>query len=867
MAAEPLYSIELAQEKEVWTETMRLQPVLRRFLLIPMTMAAFTLAVAAQQNPGSTTPVQGPRAITPAMEQKVDAMVHKLTLEQKIALIGGEDNMYIRSEPGIGLPRLKMSDGPMGVRTWGPSTAYAAGINLAASWDPTLARKIGVMLGDDARARGVNFLLGPGVNIYRSPRNGRNFEYFGEDPYLAGQIAVQYIDGVQSQGVIATVKHFAANNAEYDRHNINSIVDERALREIYLPAFEAAVKQGHAGAVMDSYNLLNGQHSTQNRFLNIDVLRKDWGFRGIVMSDWFATYDGVAAARNGLDLEMPSGAFMNAKTLLPAIQSGRLPESVIDAKVRRILRTAMQFGFFDRDQTDLNIPLFNQQGNAVALQAAEEGAVLLKNDGHLLPLDRHSIHSIAVLGPDAYPARPGAGGSSNVTAFAPVSFMTGLSDALYPGIKVYWNSGIPSPSTIFSDSHWCVDAACKQTGLARDEYIVATNAKVFSGLDPHVSHWTGGQWGMHAKTPRRVEWSGYFVPKTSGIYRFVAAGMGEDQYQLMVNGKQILEEKHFEGQAPKAAKVTLQAGQPAQVKLIYFPITDQVTAGLGVIAEDKLINPEAIRLARMADAVVLSVGFGPHTESEGFDRTYHLPFGQQALIRAVAAANPHTIVTLTAGGSVATSDWISQVPALLQTWYAGQQGGAALARLVFGDIDPSGKLPITWQKDFDQDPIAKNYYEQPGSHDVKYSEGLFVGYRYYDKSEKKPLFPFGYGLSYTNFAFSNLSVSPEAASPDAPITVSFDVKNTGSRAGAEVAQVYVGDPSAAVPRPVKELKGFSRVELQPGEQRRVSVSLDRRSLAYWSTDTHGWKVDPGKFVVYVGNSSENVPLRKSFTVK
>ena len=821
------------------------------------------LAQQAQVDPGGSRP----QPITAAMEQKVDAMVRKLTLQEKIALIGGEDSMYIRAEPGIGLPRLKMSDGPLGVRTWGPSTAYAAGINLAASWDTALAKRIGLMLGEDARARGVNFLLGPGVNIYRSPRNGRNFEYLGEDPYLAGQIAVKYIDGVQSRGVIATVKHFAGNNSEYDRHNVNSIVDERTLREIYLPAFEAAVKQGHVGAVMDSYNLLNGQHSTQNQFLNIDVLRKEWGFRGIVMSDWFATYDGIAAANNGLDLEMPSGAFMNAKTLLPAIQSGKVTEYVIDAKVRRILRTAMQFGFFDRDQTNLNIPLFNQQGNAVALQAAEEGAVLLKNEGHLLPLDRHAIHSIAVLGPDAYPARPGAGGSSDVTAFAPVSFMTGLSDALQPGIKVYWSSGIPSPSEIFANSRWCADAECKKPGLIREEFVVATNAKIFSGSDNHVSHWTGGQWGKHAKTPRRVEWSGYFVPKTAGTYRFVAAGIGEDTYQLMVNGKQILEQKHFEGQAPKAAKITLEANQSAQVKFVYLPVTDQVTAGLGVIAEDKLIDPEAVRLAMIADVVVLSVGFGPHTESEGFDRTYHLPFGQQKLITAITAANPHTIVTLTAGGSVATSGWIGQVPALLQTWYAGQQGGTALAKLLFGNVNPSGKLPITWQKNFDDDPIAKNYYEQPGTHDVKYAEGLFVGYRHYGKSSVKPLFPFGFGMSYTDFAFSNLSVSPESAGPSGPFTVSFDVKNTGSRPGADVAQVYVGDPSATVSRPAKELKGFSRVILQPGEQRHVTVTLDQRSLAYWSTQQHGWNVDPGKFVVYVGDSSANVPLQKDFTVR
>jgi len=697
--------------------------------------------------------------------------------------------------------------------------------------------------------------------------NGRNFEYFGEDPYLSSQIAVSYIDGVQSQGVSATVKHFAGNNSEYDRHNVNSIIDERALREIYLPAFKAAVQQAHVGAIMDSYNLLNGDHSTQNRFLNIDLLRKDWGFRGIVMSDWAATYDGIAAANNGLDLEMPSGRFMNTKTLLPAVQNGQVKEAVIDQKVRRILRTAMQFGFLDRDQTDLNVPLFNQNGNAIALQGAEEGAVLLKNEGGLLPLHKGSIHTIAVIGPDAYPAVPGAGGSAHVTAFAPVSFMTGLSEALYPGTKVFWNAGIPTPADIFKNSKWCVDAQCQHPGLQRKEFVDSTNAPLLSSEDRVVNNATGRQFGPHAKVLRRVEWSGYFVPKNSGVYRFVTAAIGQDRYKLTVNGNQVLDSAPHEGQAPQSAAVTLEAGKPAQIQFIYFPIRDGNTTGLGVIAENKFLNPDAVRLAKMADVVVLSGGFSPQTEPEGFDRTYQLPFGQQMLVRAITAANPRTIVNITSGGSVATAGWIDHVPALLQNWYGGQQAGNALTKILFGEVDPSGKLPISWEKTIQDDPAYKNYYQQPGTKDVKYAEGIFVGYRYYDKSKVKPLFPFGFGLSYTSFAFSNLSVSPASASATGPITVAFDVKNTGPVAGAEVAQVYVGDPSATVPRPEKELKGFSRVMLAPGEQQHVTATLDKQSLAYWDVKTHGWKVDPGKFIVYVGDSSANVPLQKSFTVQ
>src|ERR1700733_492632 len=326
-------------------------------------------------------------------DARIDALIKKLTLEEKIDLIGGVDSFYIRANDKIGLPRLKMADGPVGVRNYGPSTVFG-GIGLAATWDPTLAQRIGAVIGQDARARGVHFMLGPGVNIYRAPLCGRNFEYFGEDPFLSSRTAVAYIEGVQSQGVSATIKHFMGNNSEYDRHNTDSIIDERTMREIYLPVFEAAVKEAHVGAIMDSYNLTNGQHMTQNSYLNTDVAKKDWGFTGIMMSDWTSTYDAVAAANGGLDLEMPSGKFMNRANLLPAVKSGTVTEATIDDKVRRILRTAINFGWLDRDQTDLSIPKLNPEGRRVSLEAARAGMVLLKNESNLLPLTKGKIHSI-----------------------------------------------------------------------------------------------------------------------------------------------------------------------------------------------------------------------------------------------------------------------------------------------------------------------------------------------------------------------------------------------------------------------------------------------------------------------------------------
>src|SRR6184192_382127 len=374
-------------------------------------------------NPGLAQRVAAQTPVSNAqVESRAESLLRQMTLEEKIDLLGGVDGFFTRGLPRLGIPRLKMADGPIGVRNFGPATTMAGGISLAATWDPELAERVGTEIGRDARARGVHFMLGPGVNIYRAPMNGRNFEYFGEDPFLASRIAVGYIKGMQTQGVSATIKHVMGNNSEFYRHNIDSIIDERTMREIYLPTFEAAVKEAHVGAIMDSYNLTDGAHMTQNGYLNTDVAKKEWGFDGIMMSDWTSTYDAIAAANGGLDLEMPSGVFMNRKNLEPAIQQSKVSVATINDKVRRILRTAVRFGWLDRNQTDYSIPRFNMQGRQVALQSAREGMVLLKNDSNLLPLDKTKIKSIAVIGPDAYPAVPDGGGSARVQPFAAVSF-------------------------------------------------------------------------------------------------------------------------------------------------------------------------------------------------------------------------------------------------------------------------------------------------------------------------------------------------------------------------------------------------------------------------------------------------------------
>src|SRR5438105_6196245 len=396
-------------------------------------------------------------------EDKVESILKQMTLEEKIDLLGGIERFFIRGVPRLGVPRLKMADGPIGVRNYGPATTMAGGIALAATWNPALAERVGSEIGRDSRAKGVHFLLGPGVNIYRAPMNGRNFEYFGEDPFLASRLAVGYIKGVQSEGVSATIKHFMGNNSEVDRHNSDSVIDERTIREIYLPVFEAAVKEARVGAIMDSYNLTNGLHMTQNSYLNT-VVRKDWGFEGLIMSDWTSTYDAVGAANGGLDLEMPFAKFMNRENLLPAIKEGKVSVATIDEKVRRILQTAIRFGWLDREQTDLSIPRYNPQGRLAALQAARESMVLLKNEGNLLPLNKAQTKSIAVIGPDAYPAVPVGGGSARVQPFAAVSFLEGISNHPGTGTQTY-HRGLPTLTEMVQATNFSTAATNGQEGL------------------------------------------------------------------------------------------------------------------------------------------------------------------------------------------------------------------------------------------------------------------------------------------------------------------------------------------------------------------------------------------------------------------
>ena len=827
---------------------------MKKALLIVLLLCAVT-AVPAQDRANTN----------PDVERRVNELLGKMTLEQKIDYIGGYKDFYVRPMPEIGLPAFKMADGPIGVRNYGPSTTYAAGIALAASWNPKLATSVGGMIAHDARARGVHFMLGPGVNIYRAPMDARNFEYMGEDPFLASRIAVGYIEGMQSDGVSATIKHYVANNSEFLRHDSNSVIDDRTLREIYLPTFEAAVREAHVGAIMDSYNLVNGEHSTQNAFINIQVAKKDWGFQGLIMSDWVATYDAVGAANGGLDLEMPSGRFMNRENLLPAIKAGKVSEAAIDDKVRRILRTAITLGWLDRDQTDLGWSRYSEQANSVALEGALESMVLLKNDRDLLPLDRTKARKIAIIGPDAYPAVPVGGGSAAVKPFEAVSFLQGVADYLGTSGMVLYDRGIPTLNEMADHTTFTTMANGGQQGILVQVFNTAdlsgspAESYTASHVNLAIEHQTRPLDEELAQQPMSSRWTGYYNCPSVGEYTVFAQANGEHSgFRVFVDDHKVLDDWDLSKALTDEATLKLSQGAH-KVVMEQFRLDQhhRTRVRLGIVPLATVVDEETKTLAKNADDVVLAVGFDPDTESEGSDRTFALPPAQDELIKEIAAVNPNVVVVVTSGGNVDMNSWIDNVPALMEAWYPGQAGGTALAKLLFGDVNPSGHLPVTFEKRWEDNPVHDNYYPVPGTRNVEYREGIFVGYRGYEKNNVKPRFAFGYGLSYTTFKYANLQTSPTV--------ISFDVTNTGQRDGAAVPQLYIGEERPTVPRPAKELKGFSKINLKPGETQRVTIPLNERSFAYYDVATKQWKADRGTYDVMVGSSVDDIELNGTVT--
>lgn len=814
-------------------------------------LAAAVLIFAALLLPAFAETAEIYRDPAQPVEARVDDLLGRMTPDEKLAMLGGVDGFYLRGIERLGVPRMKMGDGPVGVRNWGKSTLYPATQMLAATWDVDLARRLGVSLGRDSRARAMHISLAPGVNIYRSPLCGRNYEYMGEDPLLAGRMATASIQGVQSQGVAATIKHFAANNSETRRSFISNDIDERTLREIYLPAYRMAVQEGGVWCFMDAYNLLNGEHCTANGWLNNKLLKEEWGFRGVVMSDWNATHDTAGAALGGLDLEMPAPVHFKPEALKPLIEEGKVPQAVIDEKVRRLLRLILANGWLDQPQEDKSIPLDDPQSAALALEVAREGITLLKNEGNLLPLDRGRIKTVALLGPNAFQVVTGLG-SGKVQPFRTVSLKDALKNQGVQTVEVPWAEPLEY--------------------LASANYPGKLQREIFSGRKktrPVTSQEVDRidlQWdsknpslGITAKDQFVVRWAGEITPDAAGQYQFVVQAK-DINVRVWLDDRLCWESVR---EATGSFVMNLEAGRPHQLRVEAEQRKKDRSASFqaGWGPARPLIPEELAAEVKNADAALIGVGFNVITgEGEGYDRTYELPGRQEELIKETAALNPRAAVILNAGGSVATAEWLDQVPAFLDAYYMGQEGGTALAEILFGDVNPSGRLPFSYEKRWEDCAAYGNYPKDATDFrvtNIAYKEGIFVGYRWFDRKGIAPLFPFGHGLSYTTFDFKNLRVQKDG--------VKVNVTNTGARAGAEVVQIYVGQLNCSVERPVRELKAFARVSLQPGETRTVDLPLGPEAFAFFHPEKKAWTVEPGEFVIEAGASSRDI--RQSKTIK
>lgn len=687
------------------------------------------------------------------IEERVEDALARMTLEEKVALCHAQSKFSSAGVPRLGIPEMWMSDGPHGIRAeklwdeWDDAgwtsdscTAFPALTCLAATWNPTLADTYGQAVGEEARYRNKAVLLGPGVNIYRTPLNGRNFEYMGEDPFLASAMVVPYIQGVQRNGVAACVKHFAANDQETDRFNVEVKIDDRTLHEIHLPAFKAAVHDGGVWAVMGSYSIYKGQHCCHNQYLLRDLLKRDWGFDGVVISDWGGTHDTREAALNGLDMEM--GSWTNGLTLswsnayneyfladpfLELLRSKEIDEEIVNDKARRILRLM----FRTTMNPDRPYGSFATKEHAlIGRKIAQEGIVLLKNQDNLLPLDPKQPRKILVVGENAQKMMTLGGGSSELKVKYEISPLQGIENYFSPASQVTYAEGYSSVPT-------------------------------------------------------------------------------QNRHALLL---------------------------------------------------------EAVDAARKADVVIFVGGLNKNEnqDCEGADRrSLNLPYGQDELIGELARVNRNLVAVIISGNAVAMP-WVNEVPAIVEAWYGGTEAGNAIASVLAGEVNPSGKLPFTFPVRLEDNPaIALDAYPGDGKQ-VEYKEGIFVGYRWNDRERIKPLFCFGHGLSYTTFEYGKVTAEGRQMGPDGTITVSVPVKNTGSRAGAEIVQLYVSDLKSSLPRPVKELKGFRKITLQPGQEQTVSFTIDRKALSFYDDTKQDWVAEPGAFEALVGASACDIRGKAAF---
>ncbi|BDI30435.1 beta-glucosidase [Capsulimonas corticalis] len=831
----------------------------------------FTLAAAALLAPVTLTHAQ---AISPyqdrtaPLEARVSDLFGKMTQDEKLSFLTGTG---FTTQPilRLGVPAMAMADAGSGVRggpddTTGPATAFPCGVCVASSWDRDLIGRVGQAIGMEAlnKGPGVEVMLGPAVNIHRSPLGGRNSEYMSEDPYLASQMVVPYILGMQSTGAGACVKHFACNNEEVDRGEVDVRVGDRALREIYLPAFEAAVREGHVWTIMSSYNRINGYHATANWYLLTEILKNEWGFDGLVMSDWGAVHATGEVVNAGNDLEMPGPGLVTHDKLAKALRAGTVRQEAIDDSVKRILRTVIRVGLLDGTRTPDAGVVDSPEHQRLAKEAAEKGMVLLKNEGGILPLDAAKLQSIAVIGPRAKNWQFASGGSPTVTPYFSVSGYQGIVNRAGDRVKINYASAsdLGSGSAVVPESALSPDTDSKQHGL-RGQYFDNTELKgkpVATRTDPQLQfQWDSSQRPKGiGETKFSVRWTGKLTAPATGSYTFALAA--DDGCRLVIDGKTIIDHWIDSGGAPVIGKIDLVAGRQYDIRVDYYQGAGGSLLRLNWILPGGAQFPDAIAAAKKSDVAIVFVG--SQNEGEGSDRSSMALDGVQAeLVHAVAAANKNTIVVLNNGAPVLMADWLPKVPGVVEAWLPGEEGGDALAAILFGDVNPSGKLTDTIAARREDYPDFGNF---PGVKNVvHYDEGIYVGYRHFDKKQVAPIYPFGYGLSYTTFKYSNIKIATPELSSSGQVTVTADITNTGQRAGSEIAELYVHDPSPKIDKPVRELKGFAKIALQPGETKTATFTLTPRDLAYCDVAGKQWKADGGNYEVEVGASSRDLPLK------
>ncbi len=868
--------------------------------MIRASSAFALLALAVSQAYAATSPALDEGKVSRA-EKAAEKTLAKMTMEEKLAYIGGTGGWDVKPLSQYGIPQIHGADGGVGVRYTSEGNAqgvvYPSGPNLAATFNPRRAIDLGRALGYDTATGGYQFVTGPGVNLYRMPYGGRAFEYLsGEDPFLGASLGPGVINGIQSRGVWANAKHFAANDQESSRFKLDEAIPERVLREMTLPPFESASKNSKVAMMMCAFQKVNGEFACENDHMMRDILKTEWGYPGFVQSDYNAVVHGLDAAQAGTDLDM-MGYQMNSKVLKPFLDSGELSPATIDDKVRRILKQIYLYKF------DSKAPLTahnmnSSTSNKVALNAAREGIVLLKNQNNLLPLDRKSVKKIAVVGNLAKYAPPTGFGSANVMAANYISELSGLQQ-LAPNAKVDFIDGLSlDPTTTvwsstnsagndvqglkaeyFANTNWSGDAAVTRTEKQIDLDWANDSDLPFDSntgsADPYSNKGsTSGQLNGDTSSTS-IRYSGKITPTQSGEQVFKVRADGA--IRLWVNGKKIIDNgagnpipgNSIPPTIPEFAKIELEAGKTYDVKMEYSRRAGYLSTMGGLVGvQMSWASLNAPQDLSAYDAVVVAVGNSSEYEGEGFDHSFDLPEFQSELIQSIAKVNPNTVVTMFGGTGLKMSDWIDQVPVALHAFYPGQNGGQALAEILYGKVNPSGKLPISIERNIEDNPVYASFPKFANDNSIEtmdYKNDLFLGYRGYEKKGIKPLYPFGYGLSYTTFGYSNISVTPGVTVGNAPIKVSFDLTNTGKVGGSEVAQLYVGQQSPKVERAIKELKGYKKVFLQPGESKRVTIELNDRSLAYFDEKSKQWVVDADSFNLSVGSASDDIRLNAKLT--